>query len=483
MKYIEVIELLKKEDLLVNEENPDDMIFKTISYNSLDVNEDTLFFCKGYNFKEQYLDDAIEKGATCYISEVVYEKASIPLILVKDIRKAIAIIANKFYKTNDNLFKIGITGTKGKTTTVYFLHNILNEWLNKNTAYISTIDYYTGKEYARSLNTTPDSIELLKMFQEINESNLQHVVMEVSSQAVRLDRTYGIDFDLGAFLNISLDHISPHEHPDFKDYLNCKIEFLKNCKKIFLFKETDEYDYIIEQLKDKNIITFGFDNTCDYIIQNIEKLETATSFEVKYKEKIEKYEITIGGKFNCINACCAIAIAKDLNIPYECIYDGLYKTVVSGRMNVYKGVCPIIIDYAHNKLSIENLFNSIKEDYPNCNLKVVMGCPGEKAFNRRKEFADLCGKYASYVYITADDPGLEDATTISNEIANNLKPYNIGYEIIEDREMAIIKAINDSNENDVIAIIGKGHETYQLVGTQYLDYKSDMKIVEEQLQK
>ena len=292
MKYSEVVEILKKENLLINEDSNNNMFFSHISYNSLDIKENTLFFCKGFNFKEQYLYDSIEQGVTAYVSEKIYELATIPAILVKDIRKAIAVIANKFYKTGEDFYKIGITGTKGKTTTTYFINNIFNQWQNKKTAYISTIDFYTGKSYGKSHNTTPDSLELLKMMSEIKESNLKQVVMEISSQAVKLDRIYGLNFEIGVFLNIGLDHIAPHEHADFKEYIDCKIEFLKHCKKIFLFKQIDKYDYIVQQLKDKEIVTFGFTDDCDYIIKNIEKYLFYLKKAAELKDKGALYELS-----------------------------------------------------------------------------------------------------------------------------------------------------------------------------------------------
>lgn len=484
MKYSEIIKILKEENLLLHEEISYDMFFSYISYNSLDVKDNTLFFCKGFNFKEKYLEDAISKGATCYVSEAAFENIDIPVILVKDIRRAVALIGKAFYKNEEEILKIGITGTKGKTTTVYFLHNIFDVYENSKTAYISTIDYYTGKSSNKSHNTTPDSLELLRMFDEMYESDKKRVVMEVSSQAYKLDRIYGLEFEIGGFLNIGLDHIAPHEHANYEEYLDCKLGFLKKCKKVFLYEGLDNFSYIKEELKDKKITIFGFTDKSDYIIKNIVKEKGYTSFEILHEGKLEKYALTMAGKFNCINACCAIAIAKELGIDYESIYKGLYNTKVPGRMNIFEDfICPVIVDYAHNKLSIENLFNSIREDYPNSNLKVVVGCPGEKAFNRRKEVADLCGEYASFVYLTAEDPASKKVEDICDEIISYLEPYNIPYDVTVDRELAILKAMDNAKKDDIIAIIGKGDEDYQLIGTNYAYYKSDIKVVEERISK
>lgn len=482
MTFEEIIKLLKKENLVIMKYKKQDK-FSYLSCNSLDVSKDTLFICKGYNFKEQYLYEAILKGVTCYISENLYN-TNISYIIVKDIRKAMTIISKEYYKLNDNLFKIGITGTKGKTTTVYFIHNILNNYLQKKTAYISTIDYYSGKNYGKSHNTTPDSMELFRIIKEAEESNSKYLTMEISSQAVKLDRIYGINYDIGGFLNIGEDHIAPNEHPSFEDYLDCKIKFLERCQKVFIYREIEKYDYIKEKLKDKDIITFGFNSDSDFCINSIVKEDYDTLFKIKHGDIEEEYRLTISGSFNCINACLAVAIAKSLNISYEEIYKGLYETKVDGRMTVYENfICPVIVDYAHNKISIETLIKSLKSDYPNKNLKIVVGCPGDKAYNRRKEVGELTGEYASYVYLTAEDPGSKNVKDICDEIITYLKPYHNNYKIIEDRENAIISALNNATKDDVIAIIGKGDETYQLVKNEYLNYKSDLKVVEEQISK
>ncbi len=475
MKIKEMIKGLEEGNLIERKKIDKEQEIKSVTYNSKEVIKDTLFICKGYNFKEEYVKEAEQRGAICYISEKEYN-TNMNYIIVKDIRKSMALIGKEYYKTKEQIKKIGITGTKGKTTTIYFIHNILNEYNKRKTAYISTIDYYIGKEVKKSHNTTPESLELYKYIKEAEENKYKEIVMEISSQAEKLDRIYGLTFDVGAITNIGKDHISPREHPNYEDYLGCKIKFLKKCKKVYINKEIEEYERIEKELKDKEIITYGVSKS-DYQIKEIRKEGKETVFKVNEEE----YRLKIRGKFNCLNACLAVSICKDLNIPYEDIYKGLYITEVPGRMTVYEdGVCPIIVDYAHNKLSIENLFKVIKEEYPNNNIKLVVGCPGDKALNRRKEVADLASNFCSYVYITAEDPGSKNVLDIAKEIASYLDT-NIAYEIILDRETAIKKAINTAKKDDIILIIGKGDETYQLVDDKYIEYKSDLKVVEENI--
>lgn len=478
MKYEDIVKALEDENLIVDKKR----CLKKINYlscNSQDVKDATLFICKGFTFKEEYLNEAILNGACLYVSEVLYN-VDIPYIIVKDIRKAMAIISKMYYSFSDNLFKIGVTGTKGKTTTVYFIRNIIDNYTKKKNAYASTIDYYTGKSFGKAHNTTAESMDLYRYMKEASESNLKYFLMEISSQAVKLNRIYGMKFNIGAFVNIGYDHIAPNEHATFEEYLNCKIDFLRKCDTVFLYREIDRYDYIVSKLKDKKIITFGFSKVCDYQIINVLKDGKHLNFSIKHNDEVKQYKLSISGTFNCINASCAIGICESLNIPYENIFNGLLNTKVEGRMTIYDNFkCPVIVDYAHNRISMEALFKSLKEEYPNKDLKIVVGCPGDKAFNRRKDVGELCSRYAKHVYLTAEDPGFKTVTDICSDIIKYID--NISYEVIIDREMAIIKAMNDATSDDVIAIIGKGDETYQAINNQYLFYKSDIKVVEDEI--
>lgn len=475
MKYNEIIKVLKEENLLdLYEEKNIDIDY--LSYDSRDIKENTLFFCKGFSFKEEYLDEAIDKGSLAYVSEKDYFK-SISCILVSDINKAMSVIAKAFYP--NNLTLLGVTGSKGKTTTVSFINDIMSEKENKKTGFISTIELWTGKRKIESHNTTPEGILLHRYLHEMDEENLKYGVVEVSSQAVLKDRIYGMKFYVGAFLNITLDHISPLEHKDFDDYFNCKVGFLKMCDNVVLCKHTDRFDEIVNELKDKNIITYGFTKDCDYYVKDIVLENNIQYFTVVYGETEENYAITMLGKFNVLNALCSIVVGKLSGATYDEIKRAIFKTKVIGRMQIYDGKCKVIVDYAHNKISAEALMKTIKTDYPNKNIKLVFGCPGDRGVNRRKDMAEISGSNASYIYLTAEDPQTKDVNDICDEIISYLKPYNKPYEVIVDREEAIKKAISDAKEDDIIAILGKGDETYQLVNYEYVPYKSDIKVVEE----
>lgn len=482
MKLVKIIEKLKESNLLISCDNDFlDLNIENICYDSRKIEKNCIFVCKGLNFKKEYLVDSIEHGVLAYISKSDLN-LNIPKIIVKDELKAMALASELVYDDkNKKITLLGITGTKGKTTSVSFLHNILDEETKIKNGFWTTIDHFSGRTYGESHNTTPEVVDLYKIIRDCKDENIPYLTFEVSSQAKKLDRIYGINFDIGGITNISYDHVSPLEHKDFEEYFNCKLGFLKQCKIAFLYKNIELYDKFVEELKDKKIYTFGETSDCDFYYSNIRKDNTGTVFSVADNlNKITKdYKITIAGDFNIINACLVIGICSILNISYESILKGLLKTKVIGRMSIYNGKCTLIVDYAHNKISVEALMKSLKKDYPNSKIRLVFGCPGDRGVNRRKDVGILAGIYADYIYLTAEDPQTKNVKDICDEIASYIKPYNKPYEIIEDRESAIKKAYNDASSTDVVAVIGKGDETYQIVNGQYLYYKSDIKVAEE----
>ena len=482
----EIKDILESNNLLKSSKIINDQKIESISCDSRSVEKQSLFFCKGQNYKPEYLGDAIKCGAVAYISEIQYEKYEASYFIVTDILKAMAIIAARFYGyPAKSLELIGITGTKGKTTTTYFLKNILETFLNREVGTISSINVNTGKRNEEAHLTTPESLDLHKMFYEIKESNLKYAVMEVSSQSYKRNRLYGVEFDYGIFTNIAEDHISQIEHPTFEDYLNCKIEFLKHCKTVVINKNTDCLDTILSKISDKNIIYYGTDESADYYVTDIEKEKTGFKFKVINKKQgySSEFKIKMAGRFNIENALAAIVIAKLLNVDDESIRKSLSNTEILGRMNIYeqKGIT-VIVDYAHNGYSFSKLYESIKMDYPNRKIISVGGIVGGKAFNRRKEFGKIVGDNSDYIYLTANDPQFENVQDICNDIAQYITKKD-KYEIIVDRKEAVQKAIMNAKKGDVVVLLAKGGEHYIKIKNECVSYEGDLTIAKSVLKK
>lgn len=484
---------LDQEGLVIDYDIPDEIArikVKNISYNSKDNFEQGVFICKGAHFKKEYLWEAIEKGAFCYISEEEYDVPdSCGCIIVKDIRRGMALLASRLYENAwKKLTLVGITGTKGKSTTAFFTKQIFDEYQKSRrfpeSGILSSIDNYDGIIREESHLTTPETMDLHKHFDNAIKSGIEFLTMEVSSQALKYKRTDGITFDVGAFLNIGTDHISDVEHKDFEDYFSSKLLLLKNCKVACVNLETEHRERVLEASKNaERVLTFGFNKEADIYGYNVNPSGKGIKFTVKTDSFDEEFKIEIPGYFNVENALCAIAICYGLNIPVEYIKKGLKKAKVAGRMEAFKGLnakgkeVNVIVDYAHNKMSFETLFKSVNKQYPENKITIVFGCPGKKALGRRYELGNLAGIYADKVIVTEEDPGEEDVYEICKQIADNVEAEDTCCIIEIDRKKAILNAINEADEQTIVLITGKGRETRQKRGTEYIDCQSDVDIV------
>lgn len=490
------IDILEKEDL-IEEVVLKDLNLSTsitqIAHNSKNVTENTLYICKGIKYKPEYLLEALSNGALVYVAE--RENASqpdFPHIVVKDIRKSLAAISTLFYDfPATKLNMIGLTGTKGKSTTAYYIKSILDNYMKfqklPDTAIVSSIDTYDGKTCKESLITSPESIDLQEHIANAVDCKMQNLVMEVSSQALKLDRVHDVYYKVGVFLNISEDHISTIEHPDFEDYFGSKLKFFKQVETACINLDADYADRILQEAQaSKKIVTFSTKNSvADVYAYDIQKTShTSISFKVKTPGWQNEILLTMPGLFNVENALAAICVAITLGVPYENIYEGLKVARASGRMESHMnkdGSIIVIVDYAHNKLSFEKLYESTKQEYPDKKIITVFGCPGGKAFLRRKDLGRLSGKNSAITYLTAEDPGPEEACEISKEIATYVTEEHGEYKIIDDRGEAIKQAILE-NPNSVILITGKGNETRQKIGTQYVPCLTDTQYAQEALE-
>ena len=459
-----------------------------ISFDSKDMRKGGIFVCKGAHFFREYLTDAIKNGAICYISESEYETEDpdFPRIIVNDIRKAMALLANFFYgEAWKELKLIGITGTKGKSTTTYYVKHIIDHYQKQRgkprSAVISGIDVDDGVIFEESHLTTPESLTLHRHFRNAVSSGMEYLEMEVSSQALKYDRTLGVVFDVGCFLNIGEDHISPIEHSDFDDYFDSKLKLMEQCRIACINIDVNHAEEICDAAFEcSKIITFGTKESADIYGHRIVKHEDHISFYVRTPEFNKEFRLTMPGLFNVENALASIAICYALNIPSDSMYEGLLHAKVAGRMETFLGAKSktlVIVDYAHNRMSFDRLFTSTIKEYPDRKIFAVFGCPGKKALKRRQELAEIAGTYSKKIYITEEDAGEESVLDISREIAKHVKRTNCLYEIIEDREQAIKKALEEADDKTVILLTGKGRETRQKRGTKYIECPSDVDYV------
>ncbi|MGM9607918.1 MAG: acetylglutamate kinase [Oscillospiraceae bacterium] len=490
----EHVQLLQKNGLLTENTAPipePERTVALVSCDSQNVVPGTLFIRKGAHFKEQYLQDAVAKGALAYLAAAPYENVAAPCIQVTDVRRAMALLADYYYDhPSKKLNVIGITGTKGKSSTSYYLKYIFDEFMTatggQESGVLGSIDTYDGVERFESHLTTPEPLDLERHFANAAGAGLQYLTMEVSSQALKYDRVYGVEFAAACFLNIGYDHISPIEHPDFEDYFHSKLKIFSQAAVGCVNLDMDRADEVLSAARVcPRVITFSQkDPSATVYADQVRKNGNDILFRVKTPRYLRRFRLTMPGLFNVENALAAIAVCEALGIPEQHIYVGLQKARVPGRMEIYSNSDDkviAIVDYAHNRLSFEKLFDSVRSEYPGRRIVTVFGCPGKKALDRRRDLGEISGKWSDLVVLTEEDSGEEDTESICREIAAHVEEQGCQYSIQPDRGEAIRQAVLSCEEPTVILITGKGAETRQKRGVEYIDCPSDVAYVQDYL--
>ncbi len=454
-----------------------DIEIENIESDSRKITKNGLFFAiKGFAVDgTDYINSAVENGAVAVVIEdekdikKINNINDITIALVPNIRKAMAISACNFYDNPSKKLKlIGVTGTKGKTTTTFMVKEILEKQGYK-VGLIGTIANYIGEVcLGDSSRTTPESIELQKLFARMVEEKCQVAVMEVSSQSLKLDRVYGCDFDIGVFTNFSEDHISEHEHPDMEDYFKSKCKLFDMCKTAFINVD-DLYGEKLKKIIPCEFATYGIDNTCNLLAKDITITNSYVDFRVKLTERNERVKVDIPGRFTVYNALAAISIALKLGCSSDSIKEALLEIKVPGRSELVpnkKGLT-IMIDYAHSPESLENILSAVKS-YTRGRVISVFGCGGDRDTSKRAIMGEISGRIADYTIITSDNPRTEEPKLIVDEIENGIKKTKGKYEVVVDRIEAIKTAIKMAGKTDIIVLAGKGHEPYQEInGVKY----------------
>lgn len=439
----------------------------TLANDSRKVQEGSAFVCISGAVSDghKYAQDVCKKGAFAVIVEKDVEVPEhVTVIKVSDTRYALALMsASYFGYPAEKLKVIGITGTKGKTTTTYMIRSIL-EGVGHKVGLIGTIEAVIGDQTIPAANTTPESFTIHQYFAKMVEAGCDSVVMEVSSQGLMLHRTAGIQFEIGIFTNLGKDHIGPNEHKDFDDYKRCKAMLFQQCK-LGIANVDDKYFEDIFKDATCRTETFGFSEGADLRAENVELVSRPGYLGVAYHVSglmDFDVEIDIPGTFSVYNSLTAIAVCRHFGVPVEKIKEALKGAKVKGRIEMIKvsDDFTLMIDYAHNAMSLESLLTTLKEYHPQ-RLVCLFGCGGNRSKDRRYEMGEVSGRLADLTIITSDNPRFEEPQDIIDDIKTGIGRTDGEYVEICDRKEAIKYAIANGQPGDVIVLAGKGHEDYQ----------------------
>ena len=435
-----------------------------VSCDSKLVIPNTLFVCKGVKFKEEYLRSAMEQGAFAYVSEREYPAVPLPCIRVTDIRKAMGLLADRAYGHPSGALRItGITGTKGKTTTAYYIKSIVDAWLagqgHRESALLSTIVTDDGVERRPAKLTTPEPLDLQRHLWNAVSAGADYLTMEVSSQALKYGRVIGVELACAVFLNIGEDHISPVEHPDLEDYLNSKLLIFQQARSACVCLDCDHVERVrAAAAACPRVVTFS------QKFSQVRKEGEKIAFHVRTPRYERELAISTPGLFNVENALAAVAVAEAYGIPADVVAGGLVRAFVPGRMEHYvsaDGQISVIVDYSHNGMSLQNALRSVRAEYPGRELTVLFGCTGGKGIDRREGMGNAAGEWADRIILTEDDPGPEEVEAICADIGVFLAAHGKDYTVIPNREAAVETAILGARRPAVVLLAGKGCEEAQ----------------------
>ena len=444
-----------------------DIPISHLLYDSRNACPDGVFVCisgavmDGHTF----ISDVVMKGVTAVIVEKeVKAPAHVTVIRVENTRSALAYMSAAYFGyPAEQLKTIGITGTKGKTTTTYMVRSIL-ENSGFKTGLIGTIETIIGKKVIKANNTTPESYLVQQYFRDMVNAGCECVVMEVSSQGLMLHRVDGFTFDYGIFTNLGPDHIGPNEHKDLDDYIHCKSLLFQQCRHGIVNMD-DDY---VEQITDGHtcdLETFGMSEKADFRASDMKLLQKPGLLGVTYRlsgRMDMDVEIDIPGRFSVYNSLTAIAICHHFNVPKENILKALTDVHVKGRLETIP-ISPkftLMIDYAHNAMALESLLLSLKEYHPK-RLVTLFGCGGNRDPHRRYEMGEVSSNLSVLTVVTSDNPRFEEPMAIIDDILIGVRKGPGKYVTIPDRKEAIKYCIDNAEDGDVIILAGKGHEDYQ----------------------
>ena len=453
--------------------NIDNLDISDIVFDSRKANKNTVFIClKGSKVDgHKFYQSAIKNGAVAIVAQDQLPKVNVPIVYVKNTREALAYMSCEFFDNPAKKLKtIGITGTKGKTTTSCMVRAMLKE-VGIKAGVIGTLGVSFDDEIIKTDNTTPESYDIQKYLNLIVRKNCKVAIMEVSSIGLKANRVDGITFDYGIFTNFSSDHIGGDEHKDLDEYLSCKSMLFKKCKIGILNMDDEHYSNILKGHTCK-VRSYGFSTSADLYVENFDLVSDrgflGTNFKVTgfFEANVS---LNIPGKFNIYNALSAISVCNYFKISEDTVNKAFKNLDVKGRIECVNvpGNYTLLIDYAHNAISMENVLNTLREYTPK-RLVVLFGAGGNRPKIRRYEMGEVAGRLADLSIITEDNSRHENVLDIISDIEVGLKKSSGNYIVIPDRREAIKYCILAAHAGDVIVLAGKGHETYQEInGVKY----------------
>lgn len=439
----------------------------TLVYDSRKVEKGSVFVCISGTVRDahDFIPDVVEKGAAAVIVEKdVTVPDGVTVVKVADSRLALACMSAAYFDYPSKKLKtIGITGTKGKTTTTYMVKSIL-ESAGISTGLIGTIETIIGDEHIPSANTTPESYVVQEYFHRMVEAGMDAVVMEVSSQALMLHRVSGFVFDIGVFTNLEPDHIGENEHKDFADYMHCKSLLFRQCR-LGIFNGDSEHLQGILEGHTCEVQTFGYQKENDLCAEHVELKKEHGALGVRYHVSglmDFDVEVNVPGSFSVYNSLTAIAICNHFGVSVDKIKEALLHVSVKGRIEIVPVTrrYTLMIDYAHNAMSLESLLTTLKEYEPG-RLVCLFGCGGNRAKSRRYEMGEVSSKLADLTVVTSDNPRNEEPMAIIEDILVGVHKADGKYVTIPDRKEAIAYCMKNAQDGDIIVLAGKGHEDYQ----------------------
>jgi len=496
--------------------SPDKQITALI-YNTSKLEQDCLFVCiRGYKFDPlAKIEQILAASPAAIVVDENYNKSlfdaqaigglGVCVICVPDTRKALALVSSAYFGHPEReLFTIGITGTKGKTTTAYLIRQLL-ENAGTKTGLIGTIETIINSEHIKADNTTPESYIVYETFRKMSDAGIEAVVMEVSSQGLKLSRVAGIIFDIAIFTNLSPDHISPLEHADFEEYARCKSLLFKQCKIGIGNADDRNFEKVFENA-DCKVLSFACDclsslrgevcpktrvsdspGECDVaafpkvclsevLAKDLKPIKIGATLGMSFTVDGQSYEIALPGNFSVYNALCALLVARIRKIDEKIVNKTFRSFKVKGRVEPVKvsDDFTVLIDYAHNAMSLSSLLTTLRL-YSPTRLVCLFGCGADRAKDRRFEMGRVAGKLADFTIVTSDNPRTEDPNQIIADILSTLVPSGGRFIEIADRSEAIRYSLEHARQGDIIALCGKGHEDYQEInGIKYMMDERDI---------